>query len=96
MGQLQIRKKGNLAREGLGLVRTQKKKKKKAEGTHPLEQDSPGHAKTGASEGESAAMMVVIWCIRTVREGQIREKKTVATHRVVWQQGWGQLGLFRL
>jgi len=29
MGQLQIQKKGNLAREGLELVRTQKKKKKR-------------------------------------------------------------------
>jgi len=75
MGQLRIWKKGNLAREGLGLVRTQKRKKKKAEGTHPLERDCPGHAKKGASKGESVAMMVVIWCIQTVREGQIREKK---------------------
>jgi len=75
MGQLQIQKKGNLAREGSGLVKTQKKKKKKAEGTHLLEQDCPGLAKKGASEGESAVMMVVIWCIQAVREGQIREKK---------------------
>jgi len=44
----------NLAREGSELVRTPKKKKRKMEGTYPLEWDCLGHAKKGASEVESA------------------------------------------
>jgi len=54
-----------------------------------------GDASARVPLGVGAVMMVVIRWIQAVRKGQIREKK-VATHRVVWQQGWGQPGLFRL
>ena len=48
-----------------------------------------GDALGGVPLGEGAVMMVVIRQIQAVRKGQIREKKKVATHWVVWQQGWG-------